>query len=71
MALQFYQLPKDSSGNSLVITNYTPLVGYTLYYDASILALFYYQLVLEVRLNDATGAILGIIKREPFLIYEI
>ncbi len=63
MALQFYQLPKDSSGNALVITNYTPLVGYTLYYDASILALFYYQLVLEVRLNNSTGDILGIIKQ--------
>ena len=63
MALQFYQSPKDSTGNALTITNYTPLIGYTLYYDSSILLLFYYQLILEVRLNDGFGDILGIIKQ--------
>ena len=63
MALQFYQSPKDSSGNALTITNYTPLIGYTLYYDSSIASFFYYQLVLEVRLNNASGTILGIIKQ--------
>jgi|TARA_R110002020_G_scaffold129463_5_gene289840 hypothetical protein len=63
MALSFVQEPIGDSTKSPVITNWTPLVPYTLHRDASIAALFYYKLVLEVRIDDASGELLAKIKQ--------
>ena len=63
MALSFVQEPIGDSTTSPVITNWTPLVPYTLRRDASIAALFYYKLVLEVRIDDASGELLAKIKQ--------
>lgn len=63
MALSFIQEPTNSSYKIPVITNWTPLIGYMLYRDTSIAALYYYKLVLEVRLNSSTGALLAKFKQ--------
>jgi hypothetical protein len=46
-----------------VITNWTPLIGYMLERTTEIAALFYYKLVLEVRLDDASGTLLAKLKQ--------
>jgi hypothetical protein len=63
MAFAFVQEPIGDSGTIPVITNWTPIVPYTVYRDSSISSLFYYKIVLEVRLTDATGEILAKIKQ--------
>ena len=63
MALSFEQEPISDSTTSPVITNWTPIVPYVLYRNVSIASLFYYKLVLEIRINDASGALLGKIKQ--------
>ena len=63
MSLSFVQEPIASSEKIPVITNWTPLIGYMLFYDASIASFFYYKLILEVRLTDASGTLLGKIKQ--------
>tara|TARA_R100000655_G_scaffold34536_2_gene67197 strand:- start:6211 stop:7674 length:1464 start_codon:yes stop_codon:yes gene_type:complete len=63
MGLAFVQEPVNTADKVPVITNWTPLIGYMLYRDASIAALFYYKLVLEIRLDDASGTLLGKIKQ--------
>ena len=61
--LEFDQEPVNSSDNVPVITNWTPLIGYMLKRTTSIAALFYYKLVLEVRLDDASGTLLAKLKQ--------
>tara|TARA_R110000824_G_scaffold7061_1_gene32267 strand:+ start:14 stop:1483 length:1470 start_codon:yes stop_codon:yes gene_type:complete len=61
--LEFEQKPISTSSKAPVITNWTPIIGYMLERTTSIAALFYYKLVLEVRLNSASGTILGVIKQ--------
>ena len=65
MALSFEQYPVDDSQKLPVITNWTPLIGYMLYRNASIAALFYYKLVLEVYTGTAvvTANLIGKIKQ--------
>lgn len=63
MSLSFVQYPVNSAEKLPVITNWTPLIGYMLFYDASIASFFYYKLILEVRLTDASGTLLGKIKQ--------
>ncbi len=63
MALSFEQEPISDSTTSPVITNWTPIVPYVLYRSVSIASLFYYKLVLEIRINDASGTLLGKIKQ--------
>ena len=63
MSLSFPQKPVDSSLKLPVITNWNPLIGYMLFYDASIAALFYYKLVLEVRTQSISGTLLGKIRQ--------
>ena len=63
MGLAFVQEPVNTADKVPVITNWTPLIGYMLYRDVSIAALFYYKLVLEIRLDDASGTLLGKIKQ--------
>mgnify|MGYP003634585986 CR=1 FL=1 len=59
MALSFEQEPIGDSTTSPVITNWTPLVPYVLYQNASIAAFFYYKLVLEIRTEDSSGTLLA------------
>ena len=63
MALSFEQEPIGDSTLLPVITNWNPLVPYVLYQDASIASYFYYKLVLEIRLDDASGELLAKIKQ--------
>jgi hypothetical protein len=63
MALSFEQEPLGDSTLLPVITNWNPLVPYVLYQDASIASYFYYKLVLEIRLDDASGELLAKIKQ--------
>jgi hypothetical protein len=66
MALSFTQLPLDETyGETMtpVIINWTPAIGYMLEQDSSIAAFYYYRLVLEIREDDASGTVLGIIKQ--------
>ena len=63
MSLSFEQEPVNATSKVPVITNWTPAIGYMLFYDASIAAFFYFKLILEVRLTDATGTLLGKIKQ--------
>jgi hypothetical protein len=63
MAFAFVQEPIGDSGTIPVITNWTPIVPYTVYRDSSIASLFYYKIILEVRLDDASGTLLAKIKQ--------
>jgi hypothetical protein len=63
MSLSFEQEPVNATSKVPVITNWTPAIGYMLFYDASIAAFFYFKLILEVRLTDASGTLLGKIKQ--------
>lgn len=66
MALSFTQEPLDATyGETMtpVIINWTPAIGYMLEQDADISAFFYYKLVLEIREDDASGTLLGVIKQ--------
>ena len=63
MAFQFLQEPIGDSGTIPVITNWTPIVPYTVYRDSSMASLFYYKLVLEVRIDDGSGELLAKIKQ--------
>ena len=46
-----------------VLTNWTPLIGWMLYRSDSIASWFYYKLVLEVRLDDASGTLIAKMKQ--------
>ena len=60
--LSFEQKPVDTANKVPVITNWTPVIGYMLYND-DISGLFYFKLVLEVRLDDASGTLIAKIKQ--------
>ena len=60
--ISFVQEPIGDSTTSPVITNWTPLIGYMVYQD-DISGLFYFKLILEVRLDDASGTLLAKIKQ--------
>ena len=65
MALQtpvFEQEPTNTADKVPVITNWNPMVGYMLY-SSDISGLFYFRLILEVRLTDASGTLLAKIKQ--------
>ena len=62
MALSFVQYPVKAADKLPVITNWTPLVGYMLY-QSSISGYFYHKLILEIRLTDASGTLLGKLKQ--------
>ena len=64
MSLSLVQKPVNTTSKVPVITNWTPLIGYMVYQDnATIASYFYYKLILEVRLDDASGTLLGKIKQ--------
>ena len=58
--IQIVQKPVNTADNVPVITNWTPAIGYMIYQDdATTASYFYYKLILEVRLDDASGLLLG------------
>jgi hypothetical protein len=61
-SISFVQKPVNTTSKVPVITNWTPLIGYMVYQD-DISGLFYFKLILEVRLDDASGTLLGKIKQ--------
>ena len=61
--LEWEQKPINTTSKAPVITNWTPIIGYMLERTTSIASLFYYKLVLEVRLNSVSGTVLGVIKQ--------
>ena len=63
MALSFVQKPQDVNNDVPFITNWTPQLTFTLEQDSSIATYYYYQLVLEVRLNNNSGTLLAKIKQ--------
>lgn len=63
MAITLDQKPVNSSDKIPVITNWNPVIGYMVKQGSSIAALFYFKLILEVRLDDASGTLLGKIKQ--------
>ena len=63
MAFAFVQEPIGDSGTIPVITNWTPIVPYTVYRSDSIASWYFYKIVLEVRLDDASGTLLAKIKQ--------
>ena len=60
--ITFAQEPVNTTSKVPVITNWTPLIGYMVYQD-DISGLFYFKLILEVRLDDASGTLLAKIKQ--------
>jgi hypothetical protein len=62
MALQFEQEPVNTADKVPVITNWNPMIGYMLY-NTDISSTFYFRLILEVRLDDASGTLIGKIKQ--------
>lgn len=64
MALSFTQDPVDTTGNLVpVLTNWTPVIGYMLWRNTSIAALFYYRLVLEVKIDNSSGTLIAKMKQ--------
>ena len=60
--ISFEQKPINTTSKAPVITNWTPVIGYMVYQD-DISGLFYFKLILEVRLDDASGTIIAKIKQ--------
>tara|TARA_R110002012_G_scaffold92285_1_gene224229 strand:- start:5324 stop:6802 length:1479 start_codon:yes stop_codon:yes gene_type:complete len=60
--ITFAQEPVNTTSKVPVITNWTPMIGYMVYQD-DISGLFYFKLILEVRLDDASGTLLAKIKQ--------
>jgi len=60
--ITFEQEPVNTTSKVHVITNWTPIIGYMVLQD-SISSLFYFKLILEVRLDDASGTLLAKIKQ--------
>ena len=61
-SISFEQEPVDTADKVPVITNWNPMIGYMLYQN-DISGLFYFRLILEVRLDDASGTLIGKIKQ--------
>ena len=61
-SISFVQEPVDTASKVPVITNWTPIIGYMLYQD-DISSLFYFKLIMEIRLTDASGTLLGKVKQ--------
>ena len=60
--ISFRQQPVETSLNLPAITNWTPIIGYMVYQD-DISGLYYFKLILEVRLIDSTGTLVAKIKQ--------
>lgn len=62
MALSLPQRPVEGAEKVPVITNWTPIVPYTAK-ETDISGLFYFKFVLEIRLNNSSGTLLGKLKQ--------
>ena len=63
-ALEFQQYPVATQDQVPVITNWNPVIGYMVFQDdATTASYYYYKIILEVRLDDATGTLIGKIKQ--------
>jgi hypothetical protein len=60
--ITFEQYPVDTNDKVPVITNWTPMIGYMLLQD-DIEDLYFFKLILEVRLDDSTGDLIAKIKQ--------
>ena len=58
------QRPVADSSKIPAITNWTPVLPYTVK-QTSITDLFYFKFILEIRIDDASGELLGKIKQRP------
>ena len=58
------QRPIESAAKIPVITNWTPVVPYTVK-QTSITDLFYFKFIFEIRIDDASGELLAKIKQRP------
>ncbi len=58
------QRPVADSSKIPAITNWTPVVPYTVQ-QTEITDLFYFKFILEIRIDDASGELLGKIKQRP------
>ena len=61
-SISFVQEPVGTADQVPVITNWNPIVPYVVL-QSSISGLFYFKLILEVRLDSSTGLLLGKIKQ--------
>ena len=61
-SIAFVQEPVDTGSKVPVITNWNPVIGYMLYQN-DISDLFYFKLILEVRLTDGSGTLLAKMKQ--------
>tara|TARA_R100001594_G_scaffold7146_3_gene19631 strand:+ start:1713 stop:3167 length:1455 start_codon:yes stop_codon:yes gene_type:complete len=61
-SIAFVQEPVDTGSKVPVITNWNPVIGYMLYQN-NISALFYFKLILEVRLTNGSGTLLAKMKQ--------
>ena len=61
--ISFQQTPVLSSAKRPAITNWTPIVPYSVR-QTSISGLFYFKFILEIRITDASGTLLGKIKQK-------
>ena len=62
--ISFEQRPIEGAAKVPAITNWTPVVPYSVK-QTSITDLFYFKFILEVRIDDASGTLLGKIKQRP------
>jgi hypothetical protein len=61
--ISFQQVPVLDSAKRPAITNWTPIVPYSVR-QTDISGLFYFKFILEVRITDASGTLLGKIKQK-------
>ena len=61
--ISFQQTPVLSSAKRPAITNWTPIVPYAVR-QTDISGLFYFKFILEIRITDASGTLLGKIKQK-------
>ena len=62
VTISFEQEPTNTVDKVPVITNWNPMIGYMVYQN-DISGLFYFRLILEVRLDDASGTLIAKIKQ--------
>tara|TARA_R110002020_G_scaffold418666_1_gene627869 strand:+ start:363 stop:1823 length:1461 start_codon:yes stop_codon:yes gene_type:complete len=61
-SISFLQEPQATSNQVPVITNWNPIIPYTVYQD-DISGLYYFKLILEVRLDSVSGTVIAKLKQ--------
>ncbi len=61
-SISFVQEPQATANQVPVITNWNPIIPYTAYQD-DISGLFYFKLILEVRLDSVSGTVIAKLKQ--------